>query len=118
MIGPRSGVRLLLARDAVDFRKGADGLAAVVEQACGGKPFSGDVFVFRPKSRRDRIRLLYWDGSGLVMAQKRLERGRFLWPQRGGATETISLAQWGLLIEGLDWRRVISRPVPAPSRAG
>jgi len=118
MIMARAGLRILLAHEPVDFRKGMDGLARVVQEACREKPFGGDIFVFRPRSRHDRIRLLYWDGSGLVMAQKRLEKGRFFWTAKGLALEAISAAQWALLIEGLEWKRVAHMPGQAPQRAG
>lgn len=117
-MGLHFGSRLLLAREPVDFRKGADGLARIVERACGGKPFSGDIFVFRPKGKADRIRLITWDGSGLVMAQKRLEQGRFFWPEARDATVSITPAQWGLLIEGLEWQKVVTPIIRAPQRAG
>lgn len=73
MIVPPVGVRVLIATRPVDFRRGADGLAAVVQAALGQDPFSGTIFVFRSK-RADRVKLLVWDGSGLVLLWKRLAR--------------------------------------------
>jgi transposase len=73
------GVRILLAARPVDFRKGMDGLAALVQQALRADPFQGDVFIFRPK-RADRVKILVYDGTGLVLFTKRLEAGRFTWP--------------------------------------
>src|SRR5205823_12393294 len=73
------GVRILLATRPVDFRKGMDGLAALVQQALRADPFAGDVFIFRPK-RADRVKILVFDGTGLVLVTKRLEAGRFCWP--------------------------------------
>ena len=80
------GVRILLAAQPVDFRKGMDGLAALVQQALQADPFQGDVFIFRAK-RADRVKILVYDGTGLVLYSKRLEAGRFTWPSpaEGGA---------------------------------
>jgi len=69
----------MIATKPVDFRKGHDGLAALVKNELRKEPFTGTVFVFRAK-RADRLKLLYWDGTGLVMAYKRLEEHRFTWP--------------------------------------
>ena len=74
MIVAGSGLRVVVATRPVDFRKGHDGLVAVVEHELGLDPYSGVVFVFRPK-RVDRIKVLWWDGTGLVLASKRLEQG-------------------------------------------
>ena len=79
MIVPQSGVRVLVATKPVDFRKGIDGLAALVQEHLRLDPFTGTVFVFRPK-RADRVKLLVWDGNGLVMIYKRLDEGKFRWP--------------------------------------
>jgi transposase len=79
MIGPPAGVRVFLAAGATDMRKGFDGLAAMAQSVLGKDPFSGAVFAFRGK-RGDLIKLLWWDGQGLVLHAKRLERGRFTWP--------------------------------------
>ena len=73
------GTRIVVATRAVDFRKGHDGLAAVVHNELGLNPYSGVAYVFRAK-RADRIKVLWWDGTGLVLAYKRLEQGRFAWP--------------------------------------
>jgi transposase len=79
MIVPPAGVRVLIATRPVDFRRGADGLAAVVQTVLRQDPFSGTIFVFRCK-RADRVKLLLWDGSGLVLIWKRLETSAFKWP--------------------------------------
>ena len=79
------GTRIVVATQPVDFRKGHDGLAAAVHNELGLDPYSGVAYVFRAK-RADRIKVLWWDGTGLVLAYKRLEQGRFAWPdgpQRG-----------------------------------
>ena len=79
MIIPSQALRIVIATKPVDFRKGHDGLAAVVQKELGLDPHSGIVAVFRAK-RADRIKILTWDGSGMVMAYKRLEDGKFAWP--------------------------------------
>ena len=78
MIGPTGAVRVMVATKPVDFRKGADGLAALVRESLAADPFSGAVYVFRAK-RADRIKLVFWDGTGLFA--KRLEDGIFRWPR-------------------------------------
>ncbi len=75
MIAPPGGARVLVATRPVDFRKGAEGLAAVVKDQMKLEPFSGVVFVFRAK-RADRIKLLWWDGTGVCLLAKRLEDGQ------------------------------------------
>ena len=79
MIMPTHRVRILVATQPVDFRKGHDGLAALVQSALKENPFTGTVFVFRAK-RAERLKILFWDGTGLVMAYKRLEEATFTWP--------------------------------------
>jgi transposase len=79
MIGPSGTVRVLVATCPVDFRKGAEGLAALVREAFGADPFSGAIYVFRAW-RADRLKLLFWDGSGVVLVVKCLKEGRFRWP--------------------------------------
>ena len=68
------------------------------------QPFSGHVFVFRGR-RGDMIKLLWFDGDGLCLFAKRLERGRFIWPQVKDGTVSLSRAQLSMLMEGIDWRR-------------
>ena len=94
------GVRILLAAQPVDFRKGMDGLAALVQQALQADPFQGDVFIFRAK-RADRVKLLVFDGTGLVLYSKRLEAGRFCWPSPADGVVRLSAAQLSTLLEGL-----------------
>ena len=65
----------------------------------------------------DRIKLLFWDGTGLVLATKRLEQGKFAWPKIADGVMRLSAAQLAALVEGLDWRRVQARRVPAPTAA-
>lgn len=117
MIAVPAGVRIVVAARPVDFRNGLDGLAALVQQALHDNPFAGDLFVFRAK-RADRVKILTWDGTGLCLFHKRLEKGRFVWPPVQDGVIRLSAAQLGLLLEGLDWSRVRPRPVTAPLLAG
>jgi transposase len=110
------GVRILLAARPVDFRKGMDGLAALVQQARRADPFQGDVFIFRPR-RGDRVKILAYDGTGLVLYSKRLEAGRFSWPSPADGVVRLSAAQLATLLEGLPWHRLQPRPVRRPSTA-
>jgi len=113
VIVPPTGVRVLVATKPVDFRKGMDGLAAYVEQQLKADPFSGVVYVFRAK-RADKVKLLFWDQTGLVLVTKRLEDGRFRWPAIQDGVMRLSPAQLAALMEGLDWSRVHMRRVRAP----
>jgi len=105
VIVPPAGVRVLIASKPVDFRKGMDGLAALAKEALAEDPFSGTVLVFRAK-RADRVKILFWDGSGLLLVSKRLEQGGFKWPPIMDGMMRLSPAQLAALIEGLDWTRV------------
>jgi transposase len=117
MIGPTGAVRVLVATKPVDFRKGAEGLAALVRETMGADPFSGAVYVFRAK-RADRIKLIFWDGTGVCLMAKRLEDGEFRWPKIQDGALHLSAAQLSALLEGLDWRRVHEvRQTRAPSAA-
>jgi transposase len=113
MILPGGPLRVFIATRPVDFRKGIDGLAAVVQQTLRLDPFSGVVFVFRAK-RADRVKLLVWDGSGLTLIYKLLEGGRFSWPQIEDGVMRLSSAQLGALFEGLEWKRMHTRRVARP----
>ena len=117
MIAVPVGVGIVVAARPVDFRNGLDGLAALVQQALRENPFAGDLFVFRAR-RADRVKILAWDGTGLCLFHKRLEKGRFVWPPVQDGVIRLSAAQLGLLLEGLDWSRVWPRPVIAPLLAG
>lgn len=105
MIFPTSRVRIMVATKPVDFRKGHDGLAALVKNELHKDPFTGTVFVFRSR-KADRLKLIYWDGSGMVMAYKRLEEHTFTWPGIKDGLMTLGHAQFEALFAGLDWRRV------------
>lgn len=114
MIVPPTGVRVLIATKPVDFRKGMDGLAAYVQEHLQTDPFSGIVFVFRAK-RADKVKLLFWDQTGIVLVTKRLENGRFRWPVIADGVMRLSPAQLAALLEGLDWARVHARRVARPT---
>jgi transposase len=113
MIIPSGTVRVLVAVRPVDFRRGMDGLAALVRETLGSDPYSGVIYVFRAK-RADRVKLLLWDGSGLVLVSKRLEQGAFSWPKIGDGVMRLTASQLAALLEGLDWRRVRAVRVHAP----
>lgn len=113
MIAPPSGTRIWIAAGHTDMRRGFDGLASLVQQQLAADPFSGQVFVFRGR-RGDRIKVLWFDGDGLCLFAKRLERGRFVWPQATAGSIALSPAQLSMLLEGIDWRRPIRT---APSLA-
>jgi len=100
----RAGTRIWLAAGATDMRRGFHGLSAQVQTVLEQEPYSGHVFVFRGR-RGDLIKLLWFDGDGLCLFQKRLERGRFIWPQAASGTVSLSRAQLSMLLEGIDWRR-------------
>ena len=103
MIPVPAGVRVWLAAGHTDMRKGFDGLAMLVQQTLKRDPNGGQLFVFRGK-RGCLIKLLWHDGQGMCLFAKRLERGRFIWPATNGEAVTITAAQLGYLLEGIDWR--------------
>ena len=127
---PSHKLRILVATQPVDFRKGHDGLAALVQSALKEDPFTGTVFVFRAK-RADRLKILFWDDeedqetvrgtvsptNGLVMAYKRLEETTFTWPAVRDGVMTLNRAQFEALFAGLDWRKVKSLGVRQPAAA-
>ena len=115
MFGPTGAVWVMMATRPVDFRKGVDGLAALVRDTMGADPFSGAVYVFRAK-RADRVKLVFWDGTGVVLVAKRLEEGAFRWPRIEDGVVRLTAAQISALLEGLDWTRVhAAREVTAPA---
>ena len=115
MIGPTGAVRVMMATRPVDFRKGVDGLAALVRESMGADPFSGTIYVFRAK-RADRVKLVFWDGTGVCLFAKRLEQGQFRWPKVADGVMRLTAAELAALLEGLDWKRVHEpRRVIAPA---
>ena len=114
MIAVAAGVKVLVATKPVDFRKGADGLAALVRETLGHDPFSGTIFIFRSK-RADRLKILAWDGSGLVLFWKRLEHGAFRWPPVSNGVMRLTAPQLAALVDGMDWSRLHARDVVRPT---
>lgn len=114
MIGVPAGTRIWLVAGATDMRKGFDGLSALVQTALEDNPFSGQLFVFRGR-RGDRVKVLWWDGQGLCLYYKRVERGRFVWPQASDGVVHLTPAQLSMLLEGIDWRR--PQRTDSPQRA-
>lgn len=111
-----SGVKVFLASHPVDFPKGPDSLLSLVRDA-GQDPFSGALYVFRAK-RADRIKIVWWDGSGVCLYAKRLEKSAFCWPRLGHVRIQLNQAQLMALVDGLDWKRVRPMAVRTPVFAG
>jgi len=86
------------------MRRGMNGLAALVQTTLTEDPFSGHVFAFRGR-RGDLLKVLWWSGDGMCLFIKRLEKGRFIWPQADSGAVHLSTAQLSMLLEGIDWRR-------------
>jgi transposase len=97
------GARIYLACGATDMRKGFDGLAMLAQQALQQDPFSGALFLFRGK-RGDLVKALWFDGQGMCLFAKRLERGRFVWPSAKDGAVRLTAAQLSMLLEAIDWR--------------
>lgn len=117
MFGHGVPVKIFVATRPVDFRKGIDGLALAVQEMFGMDPFCRAAFVFRAK-RADRIKLLIWDQTGMVLVHKRLEGGKFVWPQVRDGVMRMSGAQFAALFEGVDWRLVRPERARRPLVAG
>ena len=111
MIGLAAGTQIWIVAGVTDLRRGFVGLSGMVQTALEQNPFSGQVFVFRGK-RGDLIKVLWWDGDGLCLFAKRLERGRFVWPQASEGAVSLSRAQLSMLLEGIDWRRPVRTAEP------
>src|ERR1700743_2560398 len=103
-VGLPSGSRVWLAAGVTDMRAGFNSLAAKVQTVLERDPFSGHVFVFRGQ-RGHLLTGLWWSGYGLCLLMKRLEKGRFVWPQATSGTVLLSSAQLSMLLEGIDWRQ-------------
>jgi len=114
MITAPAGMRVLIATKPVDFRRGADSLAAVVREQLRHDPFSGTIFIFRSK-RADRLKILAWDGSGLVLFWKRLEHGAFRWLPISDGVMRLTASQLAALVDGMDWSRLHARDVAQPT---
>lgn len=116
MISFQPDLKILVATQPVDFRKSINGLAAVVAEALKADPYCGDVFIFRSK-RADRLKMIAWDGTGMVLVTKWLEEGRFTWPPIRDKSVRLTATELMILLSGLDWTRVVSKPVKRPERA-
>ena len=111
MFGLTTATRVFVAPGATDMRIGFDGLFGLVRDRLGEDPLSGHLFVFANRSRT-RIKILVWDGSGLWVCAKRLERGRFAWPQATEECQRIPLRgeELTMLVSGIDLRQTQRRP--------
>ena len=115
MITPPAGARVLLAARPVDFREGAHSLAALAAELLREDPFSGVVLVFR-SGRADRVKILVWDGSGLVLVWKQLEGRAFGWPPVVDGVVRLTPVEFAALFDGIDWTRVQSTGrIPTPT---
>jgi len=103
MFGWGPATKIYLAAGATDMRKGFDGLYALVRDRLELEPLSGHIFLFS-NAQRNRMKLIYWDGSGLWVCAKRLERGCFRWPRaEAGQTKIVlSHEETALLVGGID----------------
>lgn len=106
-----SALPIRLCRQAVDFRKGINGLAVLVESALGDSPFDGGLFVFINR-RGDAVKILYWERNGFCLWHKRLEQRHFIWPRHldGECQIAISAQQLQWLLDGLDIRKLQAHP--------
>jgi transposase len=111
MIALPSQTQIWIAAGVTDLRRVFTGLSGMVQTKLEQDPFSGHVFVFRGR-RGHLIKVLWWDGDGLCLFAKRLERGRFVWPQASSGTVSLSRAQLSMLLEGIDWRRPVRTAPP------
>ncbi len=117
MIALRPDLKVVVAAQPVDFRKSVHTLSALVSEALRANPYCGDVFVFRSK-RADRVKLLAWDGSGMVLVTKWLEQGRFTWPPIRDGVLHLTPTQLAMLLDGLDWTQVLPKAVKQPALVG
>ena len=116
--GPGPGTLVMVATRPVGFRKGPDALAALVSAEYGSDPYSGVIYVFRAK-RAYRIKLVWWDSTGLCLITMRLEFGAFKWPGIQDGVMRVPAAQLGALLKGVDRRRVHGGRCPiAPQITG
>jgi transposase len=111
MIGLPAGTHIWIVAGVTDMRRGFVGLSGMVQTALQENPFSGQVYIFRGR-RGDLIKVLWFDRDGLCLFAKRLERGRFIWPQATNGTVSLTPAQLSMLLEGIDWRRPVRTQTP------
>jgi transposase len=103
--------RIWLAVAPVDMRRGIDGLSSIVQQALGHSPCAGSAFVFHNRPG-NRLKLLLWDGNGVWLCQRRLHKGKFIWPKAAEHCFSLTHAEWEWLIAGVDWQRLSAQPTP------
>src|ERR1700676_1615962 len=113
----RAALKVVVAARPIDFRKSVHTLSALVSEALRANPYCGDVFVFRSK-RMDRVKLLAWDGSGMVLVTKWLHQGSFTCPPIRDGGGHLTGTQLALLLDGLEWTRVSPKPVKQPAIVG
>jgi len=104
MIALPGNTQIWIAAGVTDLRRGFTGLSALVQTKLEKSPMSGQVFIFRGR-RGDLVKLIWFDGDGLCLFCKRLERGKFVWPQATEGSVSLTRAQLSMLLEGIDWRR-------------
>jgi len=104
MIEAPANTLIWIAAGVTDLRRGFMGLSALVQTKLEKSPMSGQVFIFRGR-RGDLVKLIWFDGDGLCLFSKRLERGKFVWPQASEGVVSLTRAQLSMLLEGIDWRR-------------
>lgn len=103
MLSLTAATRVLVALEPVDLRGSFNRLHGLVSEQLNADPLSGHLFVFTNRSR-NRLKVLYWDGSGLWVCAKRLEQGRFTWPTGEGAGVSLRAEEWNALVHGLEVR--------------
>ena len=111
MLSLPPGTKVYLASKPVDMRKGFAGLSVLASEVFRLDPYSGHVFLFRSK-RGNYLKALIWDGTGLCLFAKRLERHRFVWPPLVDGGVVLTPAQFSLLLEAMDWRRTVAPKPP------
>ena len=111
MIPLPSGVRVWVATGHTDMRRGMNSLALLVQEGLQRDPHGGDLYLFRGKNGK-LIKILWHDGLGMSLYAKRLERGRFVWPQATSGAVSLTPAQLSMLLEGIDWRMPVRTHQP------
>lgn len=106
-----AGHEVWLALEPIDMRSGIDGLSLRVRQQLGSRPTDGRLYAFRNR-RGNRLALLVWDGTGVWLAKRRLDQGRFTWPQSTAPLHPLEAAQWQALLTGVDWQRLVAKASP------
>lgn len=108
--------RVFVSTRPVDFRKGLNGLAGLVAESLKSNPYNGDIYVFRAK-RKDRLKLLLFDGTGMILATKWLEKDGFAWPPIADGAISLTATQWAMLFEGLEgWSRIERKDIRRPTK--